>query len=144
MFDLLIFCFKNIEMEITQNVVGWFEIPVKDMERAMKFYETVLNVKLDRHQMGPFDMAWFPFPKKEAASGAAGSLVYHEELYETSAAGVLVYFSSLSGDLDNELSRVEAAGGKILSPKTLITEDIGYMGMILDTEGNRVAFHSKK
>jgi predicted enzyme related to lactoylglutathione lyase len=59
-------------------------------------------------------------------------------------AGVLIYYTAKSGDLDNELSRVETAGGKVLQPKTLIKEDIGYMAVFLDTEGNRIALHSRQ
>ncbi len=58
--------------------------------------------------------------------------------------GTLVYFTASSGDLSIELSRVEGAGGKVLQEKTLITEEIGYMGLFLDTEGNRIAIHSRK
>lgn len=125
------------------NAVGWFEIPVTDMERATKFYETVFDVKLERHQMGPLDMAWFP--SFEAGKGAAGSLVYHKEWYQPSSiAGVLIYFTTNSGDLNNELARVEPAGGKILIPRKQISEEYGYMAVGLDTEGNRIALHSRK
>jgi uncharacterized protein len=44
-------------MEQKSNTVGWFEILVTNMERVMKFYETVLDIKLSRNQMGPLDMA---------------------------------------------------------------------------------------
>ncbi len=124
------------------NVVGWFEVPVTDMKRAMNFYETVFDIKLERNQMGPLDMAWFPW--SEGGMGSSGSLVYHAEMYRPSADGVVVYFTAHSGDLANELSRVEAAGGKALQPKTLINEDIGYMALIVDSEGNRVALNSRK
>lgn len=125
------------------NAVGWFEIPVADMERAMKFYEAVFAVKLERHQMGPLDMAWFP--SLEEGKGAAGSLVYHKEWYQPSSmAGVLIYFTAHSGDLQNELARVEPAGGKILMPRKQISEEYGYMAVVLDTEGNRIALHSRK
>ncbi len=30
------------------NIVGWFEIPVTDMERAIKFYEKVLDIELEK------------------------------------------------------------------------------------------------
>lgn len=122
------------------NAVGWFEIPVTDMERAMKFYETVLGIKLDRHTMEDYDMAWFTM--LENKPGAAGSLVKGEE-YTPSQQGALVYFSSPSGDLENELKRVEEAGGKICSPKKPIGE-WGFMAIITDTEGNNVALHSMK
>jgi len=129
-------------MNITHNVVGWFEIPVNDMERAIKFYETVFEYKLSRHQMGSADMAWFPMV--EEGIGAAGSLIYYSEVYTPSAEGTLIYFTAFSGDLALELSRIENAGGKVLQEKTLISEEIGYMGLFLDTEGNRIAIHSRK
>jgi hypothetical protein len=37
---------------------------------------------------------------------------------------------------------VEAAGGKIMVPKTQISEEYGYMAVIIDTEGNRIGLHS--
>lgn len=72
------------------NPVGWFEIPVSNMERSIKFYETVFGYILERHQMGELDMAWFPFGD---LPGAMGSLVYHKEFYKPSTEGTLVYFT---------------------------------------------------
>jgi len=129
-------------MEMKNNMVGWFEIPVKDMKRAIKFYETVFAVKLELQKLGPLDMAWFPW--LETGNGSAGSLVYAPDFYQPSKDGTLVYFTAHSGDLNNELSRVERAGGQVLQKKILITEDIGYMAILLDTEGNRIALHSRK
>ncbi|HLG25352.1 MAG TPA: VOC family protein [Candidatus Gracilibacteria bacterium] len=125
-----------------RNVVGWFEVPVTDMERAMKFYETVLDLKLERHRMGPLDMAWFP--TLDGKMGTPGSLVMHKEFYKPSADGVLVYFTAQSGDLSNELGRIEGADGKIISPKKMVSEEYGFMALVLDTEGNRIALHSRK
>ena len=124
------------------NVVGWFEIPVTDMDRAVKFYETILGIELSRQPMGDLDMAWFPWV--EGGLGASGSLVRHPQFYKPSADGTLVYLTPPSGDLATELGRVEGAGGTVLQQKTLITEEIGYMGVFLDTEGNRVAIHSRQ
>ena len=124
------------------NVIGWVEVPVNDMERAMKFYETVFDVKLERHQMGPLDMAWFPY--FENGLGSGGTLVREKDYYKPSSDGVLVYFTARTGDLANELRRVEKAGGKILQAKKLIAEGFGYMALFLDSEGNRVALHSRE
>ncbi len=129
-------------MDVNHNVVGWFEIPVEDMDRAVEFYQTVFGFKMTRKQMGPLDMAWFPWIPE--SMGSAGSLVCHQETYTASPNGVLVYFTAFSGDLAVELSRVEAAGGKVLQPKRLISEEIGHMGIFLDTEGNRIALHSRE
>lgn len=124
------------------NVFGWVEVPVANMERAIKFYETIFDFKIERHQMGPLDMGWFPY--FENGLGAGGSLVYQKEYYKPSTEGTLVYFTSRSGDLKNELARVEKAGGKVIQPKTLIAEGFGYMAILIDTEGNRVALHSRE
>ena len=129
-------------MDQKNNVVGWFEIPAENMDRAISFYESVFGFTLQRQQMGPLDMAWFPWI--ETGLGTPGSLVHAPDLYTPSDKGTLIYFTAHSGDLDNELARVEDAGGKILQKKTLITEEIGYMAIILDTEGNRIALHSRK
>jgi hypothetical protein len=124
------------------NIVGWFEIPVTNMDRAMKFYETVLGIKLSRNQLGLLDMAWFPWV--EEGKGSAGSLVCHPDHYKPSMDGVLIYLTTQTGDLSEDLQRVEKAGGEIIQPKTLIAEDYyGYMAIFIDSEGNRIALHSR-
>ena len=125
-----------------RNVVGWFEIPVLNMERAIKFYETVLSIKLSRNKMGELDMAWFP--GNGYNPGSSGSLVHHKDFYKPSKEGVLIYFSSATGNLADELSHVEKAGGEIIIQKKKISEDIDYMALITDSEGNRIALHSTK
>lgn len=124
------------------NMVGWFEIPVVDMERAINFYEKVMEVKLDRNKMGLLDMAWFPYVPEGLGSG--GSLVHFPAAYKPSSDGVLIYLTAHSGDLNNELSKVEKAGGKILQQKTQISAEHGFMALLIDTEGNRIALHSRK
>ena len=124
------------------NVVGWFEVPVTDMDRAVSFYESVFGFQLQRVPFGDLEMAWFP--SVENGLGAMGSLVRQPEYYKPSTDGTLVYFTAHSGDLNNELGRVEAAGGKVLSPKKLIAEEYGYMALVVDTEGNRIALHSRE
>jgi len=127
---------------LTHNIAGWFEIPVKDMDRAIAFYEKVMDISLSRNQMGTLDMAWFPYV--DNATGCGGSLVSHPDYYTPSAEGTLVYLTSPSGNLQHELERVEAAGGTIMFPRKLIAEGFGYMGVFIDTEGNRVALHSRE
>jgi len=87
--------------------------------------------------MGSSLMAWFPM--WEGKIGAAGSLIKGEG-YEPSSAGTLVYFTA--PDIEATLARVEEKGGRILAPKTSIGES-GFIGMFLDTEGNRIGLHSR-
>ena len=120
-----------------RNMVGWFEIPVSDMDRAKAFYEAVFNVQIAVQDFGGILMGWFPFV--EGKEGAAGTLI-KQESYIPSQEGTLVYF--MSDDVQNELDRVEQAGGKIYQPKTEISPEHGFMGVFIDTEGNRVALHA--
>jgi uncharacterized protein len=122
------------------NMIGWFEIPVKDMERAKAFYDTMFNINIQVQDFGGVLMGWFPF--EEGKSGASGSLIKHEAYQPSDSHGILIYFSS--SDVSNELSRVESAGGKVVQPKTQISPDIGFMALFIDTEGNRMALHSRQ
>ena len=123
------------------NMVGWFEIPVMDMTRAQQFYEKVFDIKIHIVEMGETTMGWFPFPKDPQARGAGGSLIKNTTHYKPSDNGTLIYFSS--AEIMHELSRVVEAGGQVLKEKTMISEDIGYMALFLDSEGNRIALHSR-
>ena len=122
-----------------QNTFAWVEIPVNDMKRAIAFYEKVMDVKIQPVDFGGLEMGWFP--NAGDAYGATGTLI-KQESYIPSQEGPLVYFSS--HNVQNELDRVESAGGKIYQPKTQISEEHGYMAAFIDSEGNRVALHSKK
>tara|TARA_R110002073_G_scaffold15953_2_gene62072 strand:- start:2943 stop:3329 length:387 start_codon:yes stop_codon:yes gene_type:complete len=125
------------------NMISWFEIPVTDMDRAKKFYEAVFNVEVSIQDFGGVLMGWFPPAEDITAPGISGSLVKQKDYIPSATHGPLVYFNSQSGDINDELSRIEAAGGKILQEKTLISNEIGYMGLFLDSEGNRVALYNK-
>ncbi|MBC2839471.1 VOC family protein [Robiginitalea sp. SC105] len=123
------------------NPVGWFEIPVTDMDRAKKFYEQILGVEISVHDMHELKMGWFPMDPGKP--GASGSLVYHKEFYEPSdSKGVLIYLNC--GDVEPTLELVEKAGGKVLQPKKQISPEHGYMGLFIDSEGNRMALHSRR
>ena len=105
-------------------MVGWFEIPVNDMDRARAFYEEVFKVEIQIVDFGGILMGWFP--DRGNVVGAQGTLI-KQESYVPSQEGTLVYF--LSDDVQNELDRVESAGGIIYQPKTQISPEHGYMGV---------------
>lgn len=123
-----------------QNMVGWFEIPTVDINRAKAFYDCVFNIEIVIQDFGGVQMGWFPFA--EDKPGAAGSLIQHEAYEPSEHKGVLIYFASK--DINKELQEVEKAGGRIVKPKTQISPDVGYMAIFIDSEGNRIALHSRK
>ncbi|HMQ48864.1 MAG TPA: VOC family protein [Saprospiraceae bacterium] len=121
-----------------KHAISWFEIPSNDLERAAAFYGAIYNTALPIEDMGGFKMAQLP-----SADGGIGGAICHGEWYKPTADGAIVYLNG-GDDLNEVLSKVENAGGQVLMPKKLITEEIGYMALFSDTEGNRVALYSPK
>ncbi len=127
-------------MDNTTNALNWFEIATTDLDRAQKFYETVFRITMEPMDMPELSMRMFP---GDGMSGKVGGAIVKSPMHKPSKTGTLVYLNA-NPDLSDALSRVETAGGKILMPKTHISEDIGYMAFFEDTEGNAVAMHSQK
>lgn len=121
------------------RLISWFEIPVTDMGRAVRFYEAVLGIKFTLQEMADMKMAIFPYPEESTG----GALCQHPQYQPAPSGGVVVYLDG-GDDLDKPLGRVWEAGGQVVMPKTLITPEIGYMGFFKDSEGNVVALHSCK
>ncbi|MFN8358975.1 MAG: VOC family protein [Candidatus Kapaibacterium sp.] len=120
-----------------KNAINWFEIPATDFDRAVKFYSAILDTQLPTTVMGGYNMAFLPTEEK----GVGGAIVSGDGC-EPSQMGTLVYLNA-GNDLTDILSRVEPNGGSVVLPKTLITEDIGYMAAFIDSEGGKVALHSQ-
>ena len=122
-----------------KNAISWFEIPASDLDRATRFYEAIFGVKLIPVDMESIRMRMFPL---EDMMGVGGAVVDSGGFHKPSSTdGPLIYLNG-NPDLQNVLSKVEAAGGKIMVPKTEISPEYGYMAVIVDTEGNRIGLHS--
>ncbi len=122
---------------LANNVPAWFEIPAANLERAVRFYETVLGATLKREAMGPaVQMAVFPNEPPNATG-----CVMAAEGYKPSAAATTIYLN-LKDDLARPLAKVEKAGGKVLLGKSALPDNVGYYAQFLDSEGNRVGFFS--
>lgn len=120
------------------HAVAWFEIPATKLERAKKFYENIFDIEMIDMDMGDgLKMAMFPVEE----GGVGGAVCEHADFYHPGHEGSLVYFNA-NPDLQVMLNKVDKSGGKILQPKTQITEEYGYMAVFEDSEGNRVALHS--
>ena len=124
---------------MTSNPVGWFEIYVQDMPRAQRFYEAVLQIKLE--SLGdPTDEAleMKAFPMDMERSGASGALAKMQGV-PSGGNSTLVYFNC--ADCAVEAGRVVAAGGALQREKTAIGE-YGFIALAVDTEGNMFGLHS--
>ena len=127
-------------MTSQENSLNWFEISVNDINRASKFYESIFDIKMEQMEMMGMKMAMFP---SENGNGKASGCLCQSDMHKPSMDGVKIYLNG-NPDLSNALNKVENAGGKVLMPKTKISDDIGYMAFFIDCEGNQVALHSSK
>jgi uncharacterized protein len=123
-----------------KNAISWFEIPAVDLGRAQKFYEAIFGVSLIPMDLANIKMRMFPI--EDPMNGIGGAVCLAEGFYRPSATdGPLIYLNA-NPDVQNVLDKVEAAGGKIVVPKTQISPEYGHMGVFIDTEGNRIGLHS--
>jgi len=118
------------------KTVAWFEIPATDLDRAVKFYETILDIKLRREPAGPMELAVFPY----IAPNTGGALAKGDH-FRPNDSGSLVYLSA-EPNLAAVTERVAAAGGKVLMPPITIPNGLGVFTWIRDTEGNTVGLHA--
>lgn len=121
------------------NTLNWFEIPATDFARAITFYAKVLDAQIHVDPNPTRRYAYLPSgPNKGGFGGAIGS----GENFVPAITGTTVYLDG-GEDLSVPLDRVESAGGKVILPKTSIGEN-GFIALFIDTEGNKVGFHSMK
>lgn len=124
-----------------QNAIGWFDIYVNDMDRAVDFYQAVFKQELET--IGdPTDSSVImkSFPTDMAAYGAGGALVKREGAGPVTG-GTIVYFGV--EDCATEEARVSEAGGKVMNPKMSIGE-FGFVSVCMDSEGNLFGLSSMK
>jgi uncharacterized protein len=122
-----------------KNAISWFEIPATDLQRAQQFYETIFGITMAKLDLPNIKMRLFPTTDP---NGVGGSVVDSGGFHKPSKTdGPLIYLNA-NPDVQTVLDKVEKAGGKIVVPKTQISPAFGYMAVINDTEGNRIALHS--
>jgi predicted enzyme related to lactoylglutathione lyase len=112
----------------------WFDIPVRDLNRAIDFYTAILGVRVDKHTFGNSSLAVI-----EHKEGNGGCLV--PEQAEIAAGGILLYLN-VDGRIRDAIAKVVPKGGTVVEEIHSIAPH-GFRAIVLDSEGNRVALHSK-
>jgi predicted enzyme related to lactoylglutathione lyase len=120
------------------NSLNWFEIPATDFARAKAFYATVLDAQIHEDPNPRMQYAYLP---SDPQKGGFGGAIASGENFVPAMTGTTVYLDG-GNDLSVPLGRVESAGGKVILPKTAIGENRGFIALFIDTEGNKVGFHS--
>lgn len=119
-----------------KNYVSWFEIPAIDFQQAVDFYNHIFDIEMEQNITEHNSMAFFPTTK-----GIGGSIVTGQG-YVPSDCGPLIYLNG-GEDLNKILKKIEGVGGRIVMPKTLINEEMGYFAIFIDSQGNKLALYSK-
>jgi uncharacterized protein len=120
-----------------RHQVVWFDIPVRDLDRAIRFYSAVLGVLLRKEQAGR-GVAMAILPHSDTSIG--GCLVQTMDARPADG-GPLLYLNA-DGRLDAAIAATALAGGTVLQPKHSIGPE-GHRAIVLDTEGNRIALYSR-
>lgn len=111
-------------------MIGWFEIPARDLARAQRFYEAVFGIRMTVETVDGYPMALFP------GEGQPGGALVKGDVYVPGKAGPILYFRV--EDIDAVLARAVKAGGRVLYPRKDIGAN-GWVGEFEDSEGNRIA-----
>jgi len=127
---------KSNKTEVRKDYVSWFEIPAIDFYQAVEFYQHIFGIKMQQNNLGPNSIAYFP-----TITGIGGAIVTGSG-YVPSDSGSLIYLNA-GDNLSAVLDKVEQVGGRIIMPKTLISEESGYFAVFIDCQGNKLALHSK-
>ncbi len=119
------------------NALNWFEIPATNFDRAVQFYEQLLQISMRREMFG----GTMPNAIFEHEDGKVGGAVAQVPYGKAGGDGPIVYLNARAQQtLDEALQRVEGLGGKLVMPKTSLGP-MGFIALIVDTEGNRVGLH---
>lgn len=114
------------------NLISWVEVPAKDFGRAVKFYESVFDLKLNVNDFGEEKMACFP--------GGEGAISLAPD-FNPAKDGVLVSFN-VENKIDEAIKKVELNGGEIVQSKTKIeAEGRDYFALFIDSEGNKAGLY---
>jgi predicted enzyme related to lactoylglutathione lyase len=121
-----------------KNLCAMFEISVEDFDRAKGFYEKILGIETTEMNILNTQIGMFPI-KEYLNWGCISKCDQHRP----SRDGTLIYLNA-DNDMEGMLEKVKSAGGEILTPKTKLNDQLGFLTVFLDTEGNRIGLHSLK
>jgi predicted enzyme related to lactoylglutathione lyase len=127
---------KLKEQSVFRNFVTWFEIPAYNHYRSVAFFNYIYGIQITTVELNGFAMGFFPADK-----GIGGAIVTGHGCVP-SEIGPLIYLNG-GHDLNTVLARVNEAGGRVIMEKTFLSETAGYFALFIDSEGNRLALHSK-
>lgn len=126
---------KDVQPDVN-SYTSLFEIPATDIDRAIKFYSTILELEIEKMELPGLQMGILPY-ENQTISG----VIMQAEGYEPSTGGVTIYLNA-GNDLQPVLDKIESNGGQVLLPKTAHADNSGYFALFIDSEGNKLGLNS--
>ena len=120
----------------THNTFCWIDIPVVDLDRAIRFYSVVLDAEVQKITEHSFEFGLLPHTQ----DNVSGCLTVMTDR-KPSQNGPLVYLN-VEGRIDKAIAAVEKQGNTLLKAKESIGP-YGFRAIIEDSEGNAIALYSK-
>src|SRR5258705_12236556 len=111
------------------NQIVWCDIPVLDLDRAVKFYSAVLGQAVNKQEFPGMTVGILPHNEGEVG----GCLVSCAE-DKPSATGAMIYLNA-SGRLDDAIAAAAQHGGEGVQPKAGIRA-VGFSPLGSSRQGN--------
>jgi predicted enzyme related to lactoylglutathione lyase len=124
---------KTVKMK---NLISIVEIPVTDFTRVLNFYQNVLGITIEEMDMDGVKMGILP-----GEEGSVNVVLAKGSDYKPTSDGPVLYLNA-GNDLQPVLTKIETNGGRVIVPKTIISPEMGYFALFIDTEGNKLGLHS--
>ena len=125
---------------MSSDTLCWTDIPVTNLDRAIKFYSAVLGKEVKKLSEGGSEYGLLPHEEQNAS----GCLCVRSDSggvdNTPSANGPLIYLL-VEGRLDEAVEAARQNGGKVLRARQQIGEH-GFRAVVIDSEGNRIALHT--
>lgn len=118
------------------NLISIIEIPTTEFNRAVAFYQKVLDVSIEEFDMDGNQMGLLSGDDKNVHV-----LLVKGSDYKPTKEGVVLYLNA-GNDLQPMLDKVTQNGGQVIVPKTEISSEMGVFAMFTDTGGNKSGLHS--
>src|SRR6056297_315346 len=134
--NLTIDSLETQKTEEMKTFISIFEIPATKISRAIDFYQSILDINIEKMEFSGMQMGLFPY-EGQMVTG----VIVEAENDKPSADGVTIYLNG-GDDLQNILAKVEKNGGEIIVPKSPHADESGYYAIFLDSEGNKMGLHS--
>ncbi len=131
---------SNAQRPQVRNQVVWCDVPVTDLDRAVRFYTAVLGAPVPKQEFEGMAFALLPHEEGSVSGCLTPGCPTDKDPNRPSAHGPLLYFNC-QGRLDQAIAAVESHGGRVLQPRHPIGPH-GFRAVVLDSEGNRIALHS--